>query len=140
MWFWNCRFGRRMEGSFSIQLLIQVCLLKQVWEFSQVPSYLTVCSIRFLPNQESGIFLGISTHTLEQTTKQKKGFIGSQEHPAYTRNGRYLLQLYCCNGLSAMNILFQDKSVHNTYGADVVHRRSFNKLLHSFVRFVFESV
>ena len=35
-------------GNFSIQVLIQICLLKRVWKFSQDLSCQTVCSIGFL--------------------------------------------------------------------------------------------
>ena len=37
-------------GSISIQVLIQVCLLKRVWKFSQAFSCQTGCSIGFLWN------------------------------------------------------------------------------------------
>ena len=35
------------DGSSSILVLILVCLLKRVWEFSQAPAFLTVCQIGF---------------------------------------------------------------------------------------------
>ena len=37
-----------VSGSFSIQVLIQVCLLKLEWESSKTLSCQTVCSIEFL--------------------------------------------------------------------------------------------
>ena len=40
LWIWTA------DGSSSILVLI-LCLLKRVWEFSQAPAFLTVCQIGF---------------------------------------------------------------------------------------------
>ena len=41
-----------------------------------------------------------------------KGVIGKHGDPAFNKNGRYLLQLCCSNGLCFRNTFFQHKDVH----------------------------
>ena len=41
-----------------------------------------------------------------------KSVTGKDEDPAFNENCRYLLQLYCSNGLCIMNTFFQHRDVH----------------------------
>ena len=142
--------------SFSIQVLIQVCLLRRVSEFSQAHSCQIVRSIGFLwdhgpecgslkknrslrllqgyasnavseyqayadnvndapqrvESTKSTIFLGDFNAHVGTDNETWKGVNRSHGDPAFNKNGRYLLQLCCRNGLCITNIFFQHKDIH----------------------------
>ena len=67
-----------------------------------------------------------------------KGVIGKHEVTGLSENGRYLLQLCCSNGLCIMYTFCQQRVFHKyAWYRPSMNQKSFDRSLHSFVRFVF---
>ena len=77
---------------------------------------------------ESTILLGDFNAHIGTDSETWKGVIGGHGDPAFNKNGRYLLQLCCSNGLCIVDTFFQHRDVHKYtwYRPSMAHKSLIN--------------
>ena len=109
-------------GSFSIQVLIQVCLpmgCENCWcmPSNAVNEYQAFVNdvndaLQRIGSIKSSILLGDFNAHIGTDCKTWKGVIGKHRDPALNENGRNSLQLCFSNGLCIMNTFFKQTDFH----------------------------